>query len=275
MLCIDHTDTSRYSSFYGAPLAFYVNRLFKVCLIHFNSIAFCSQDLNWFWLKNDGKADEAKVEELIKTVAGSVAKVIVRGGFTLVRNEEGSTDSILEYLERAVDGGVSTYQAMCRDSCIVPGAAATKIELARRLKEFSSKETGLDHYAIAKFGESFEMVPKTLAEYAALNAMEIISSLYAEHAAKNTKDGIDLVKDAVCSVQVNQIIMAKPAGGPCRRDAPPGMDEDYIFHVILCLMSQISVENFCLHLGRAGCMNHDGYDPTVVYVTLIMLHVKD
>ncbi|KAI8014396.1 putative E3 ubiquitin-protein ligase RZFP34 [Camellia lanceoleosa] len=28
-------------------------------------------------------------------------------------------------------------KAMCRDSCIVPGAAATEIELARRLKEFS------------------------------------------------------------------------------------------------------------------------------------------
>lgn len=34
------------------------------------------------------------------------------------------------------------YQAMCRDSRIVPGAAATEIELARRLKEFSFKETG-------------------------------------------------------------------------------------------------------------------------------------
>ncbi|GMP79307.1 hypothetical protein CsSME_00034907 [Camellia sinensis var. sinensis] len=32
--------------------------------------------------------------------------------------------------------------AMCRDSCIVPRAAATEIELARKLKEFSFKETG-------------------------------------------------------------------------------------------------------------------------------------
>ena len=31
---------------------------------------------------------------------------------------------------------------MCKDSRIVPGAAATEIELARRVKEFSFKETG-------------------------------------------------------------------------------------------------------------------------------------
>ncbi|KAA8519047.1 hypothetical protein F0562_016179 [Nyssa sinensis] len=182
---------------------------------------------------------------------------------TIVRNEEGgnslstvvlrgSTDSILDDLERAVDDGVNTYMAMCRDSRIVPGAAATEIELARRLKEFSFKEIGLDQYAIAKFAESFDMVPKTLAENAGLNAMEIISSLYAEHASGNTKVGIDLgegvckdvstlniwdlhitkffalkyAADAACTVLwVDQIIMAKTAGGP-KREQPAGMDDD-------------------------------------------------
>ena len=55
----------------------------------------------------------------------------------------------------------------------------------------------LDQYAIAKFAESFEMIPRTLAENAGLNAMEIISSLYAEHASGNTKVGIDL-EEGVC-----------------------------------------------------------------------------
>ncbi|KAJ6832826.1 T-complex protein 1 subunit theta [Iris pallida] len=279
-------------------------------------------------LENYSKTEEAKVEELIKAVADSGAKVLVSGAavgdmalhfcdryklmvlkisskfelrricrttgavallklcqpnpdelgyadsvsveeiggsrVTVVKNEEGgnsvstlvlrgSTDSILDDLERAVDDGVNTYKAMCRDSRIVPGAAATEIELARRLKEFSLKETGLDQYAIAKFAESFEMVPKTLAENAGLNAMEIISSLYADHAAGNPKVGINLEEgackdvstmnvwdlhvtklfalkyaaDAACTVlRVDQIIMSKPAGGPARRDQPAGMDED-------------------------------------------------
>ncbi|KAL9675580.1 hypothetical protein QQ045_003782 [Rhodiola kirilowii] len=279
-------------------------------------------------LENYAKTEEAKVEELIKAVADSGAKVIVSGaavgemalhfceryklmvlkiaskfelrrfcrttgavamlklgqpnpddlGFvdsvsveeiggarvTIVRNEEGgnsistivlrgSTESILDDLERAIDDGVNTYKAMCRDSRTVAGAAATEIELAKRLKEYSFKETGLDQYAIAKFAESFEMVPKTLADNAGLNAMEIIASLYAEHADGNFKVGIDLeggvckdassmnvwdlfvtkyhalkyAADAVCTVlRVDQIIMSKPAGGPRRGDQPAGNDED-------------------------------------------------
>ncbi|CAD6271070.1 unnamed protein product [Miscanthus lutarioriparius] len=200
-----------------------------------------------------GYANSVSVEEIggtrvtvVKNEEGgnSVATVVLRG----------STDSILDDLERAVDDGVNTYKSMCRDSRIIPGAAATEIELAKRLKEFSLRETGLDQYAIAKFAESFEMVPRTLAENAGLSAMEIISSLYAEHASGNVKVGIDLEEgackdistlkiwdlyvtksfalkysaDAACTVlRVDQIIMAKPAGGP-RRDAQPGggMDED-------------------------------------------------
>ncbi|KAK3149984.1 hypothetical protein QOZ80_3AG0225820 [Eleusine coracana subsp. coracana] len=133
-----------------------------------------------------GYADSVSVEEIgglrvtvVKNEEGenSVATVVLRG----------NTDGILDDLERVVDDGVNTYKSMCRDSRIIPGAAATEIELARRLKEFSLKETGLDQYGIAKFAESFEMVPRTLTENAGLDPMEIISSLYAEHASGNTK----------------------------------------------------------------------------------------
>ncbi|KAG2273211.1 hypothetical protein Bca52824_067766 [Brassica carinata] len=282
-------------------------------------------------LENYAKTEEAKVEELIKAVAESGAKVIVSGGsvgemalhfcerykimvlkisskfelrrfcrtagavahlklsrpspddlgyvdsiaveeiggvtVTIARNEQGgnsistvvlrgSTDSILDDLERAVDDGVNTYKAMCRDSRIVPGAAATEIELAQRLKEYANAETGLDKYAISKYAESFEFVPKTLADNAGLNAMEIIASLYTGHGTGNTKLGIDLeegackdvsetkvwdlfatklfalkyASDAACTVlRVDQIIMAKQAGGPRREAAQAagaGAEED-------------------------------------------------
>ncbi|BBG99325.1 hypothetical protein Prudu_008977, partial [Prunus dulcis] len=118
-----------------------------------------------------GYVDSVSVDEFasVRKVDNSISTVLLRG----------STDSILDDLEGAVDDGVNTYKAMCKDSRIVPGAAATKIELAKR-------------YAIAKFAESFEMVPKMLAENAGLNEMEIISSIYAEHASGNTKVGLDL-----------------------------------------------------------------------------------
>nr|KAJ0203979.1 hypothetical protein LSAT_V11C500241640 [Lactuca sativa] len=54
----------------------------------------------------------------------------------------------------------------------------------------------LDQYEIGKFAESFEMIPKTLAENAELNAMEITSTLSADHANGNVKVGTDLEEGA-------------------------------------------------------------------------------
>eukprot|EP00244_Chara_vulgaris_P007946 TRINITY_DN2983_c0_g3_i1.p1 TRINITY_DN2983_c0_g3~~TRINITY_DN2983_c0_g3_i1.p1 ORF type:complete len:262 (-),score=58.38 TRINITY_DN2983_c0_g3_i1:86-823(-) len=165
----------------------------------------------------------------------------------------GSTQNILDEAERAVDDGVNTYKALCRDSRVVPGAGATEIEVAKRLKEFGRKETGLDQYAIEKFGDTLEVVPRTLAENAGLNATAIISALYAAHAAGNVSVGVDVeggtvkdmtkdniwdlyctkfwamrfAADAVKTVlRVDQIVMAKIAGGPKPRQNPGGMDPD-------------------------------------------------
>jgi hypothetical protein len=48
---------------------------------------------------------------------------------------------------------------MCRDSRIVPGAAATEIELAKKLKEFSLKEIG---YVISLLGRILSLNGKIL-----------------------------------------------------------------------------------------------------------------
>ncbi|KAK9168756.1 hypothetical protein Syun_000896 [Stephania yunnanensis] len=66
-------------------------------------------------------------------------------------------------------------------------------DLGQRIRD----EILLIQYAITKFAESFEMVPKTVAENVRLNSMEIIYSLYAEHAAGNSKVGINL-EEGVC-----------------------------------------------------------------------------
>jgi T-complex protein 1 subunit theta len=117
------------------------------------------------------------------------------------------------------------------------------MELAHRLAAFGRKQTGLDQYAIEKFARALEVVPRTLAENAGLSATDVVYNLYAAHAAGEPGAGVDvtaekqwvklhetdgiadvfLVKwwalklavEAVTTVlRVDQIIMAKQAGGP-------------------------------------------------------------
>jgi len=154
-----------------------------------------------------------------------------------------STDNLLNDLERAVDDGVNTAKALCGEGRLLPGAGATEIELARQIRAFADTCPGLDQYSIKAYSEALEVVPRTLADNSGQHATDIISSLYAAHAAGDTKAGVEieapggvknkadedgildslatkisafrLAADAAITVlRVDCIIMSKAAGGP-------------------------------------------------------------
>ena len=50
----------------------------------------------------------------------------------------------------------------------------------------------MDQYAIQKFAECLEVIPKTLGENAGVNFTEVISKLYAAHQAGEKNAGFDI-----------------------------------------------------------------------------------
>ncbi|XP_053792062.1 T-complex protein 1 subunit theta isoform X1 [Vidua chalybeata] len=164
---------------------------------------------------------------------GAISTILIRG----------STDNLMDDIERAVDDGVNTFKVLTRDKRLVPGGGATEIELAKQITSYGETCPGLDQYAIKKFAEAFEAIPRALAENSGVKANEVISKLYAMHQEGKKNVGFDIeaeaaaVKDmleagvldtylgkfwgiklatnaAVTVLRVDQIIMAKPAGGP-------------------------------------------------------------
>lgn len=103
-----------------------------------------------------------------------------------------STDNVLNDLERAIDDGVNCVKVICKDARFVAGAGATEVELARQIQIKGESTPGLDQYAIKKFGEALEVVPKVLAENAGRKSTEVISSLYAAHAAGQVHTGVNI-----------------------------------------------------------------------------------
>jgi hypothetical protein len=109
----------------------------------------------------------------------------------------GATDNAMDDVERAVDDGVNAYKALARDGRLVAAGGAAEIAIAARLAAVARAETGLEQYAIAKFGTAMEVVPRTLAENAGLHATDVLSALYAAHAAGNSRAGVDIENGGV------------------------------------------------------------------------------
>ncbi len=105
----------------------------------------------------------------------------------------GATQNHLDDIERAVDDGVNVVKAITRDPRLVPGAGATEMQLVERIQAFGEKTPGLAQYSIRKYGEAFEVIPRTLAESAGLDATEVLSRLYTAHSKKSDwNTGVDI-----------------------------------------------------------------------------------
>jgi len=201
-----------------------------------------------------GYCDQAYVDEIGETPVivfkqdkkeSPIATIIIRG----------STDNILDDIERAIDDGVNTFKALTKDNRLVPGAGATEIELSRTISTYGESLPGLEQYSIKKYSESLEMVPKALAKNAGVKETEVLSKLYAAHHDKKINSGVDIegetasvldaaeakildlylnkywgmkfATSAACTVlRVDQIIMAKRAGGPKAPKQKNDWDED-------------------------------------------------
>lgn len=165
-----------------------------------------------------------------------------------------ASSSALEEQCRTIDNAVNVIRCSTKNPNFVAGAGATELQLANKLQEFGATVPGLDQYAVLKFAEAFEVVPKILADNAGHNHVDVVTALYAAHQRGDTTHGVDVestsggpICDAVqakifdhlgCKrwaitfalegvltvLQVDQIIMSKPAGGP--KGPPDGQTRD-------------------------------------------------
>lgn len=114
----------------------------------------------------------------------------------------GATANYLDDLERSLDDGINTVRVLLRDGRLIPGAGASEMELASRVAAYGEKTPGLAQHSIKRWAEACEVVPRTLAENAGLNAEDVVSSLYKAHAEGHAESGVDIESetDGVTSV---------------------------------------------------------------------------
>lgn len=69
-----------------------------------------------------------------------------------------------------VDDGVNCFKALTRDSRAVAAGGGLEIAVSRELREFGTRQAGLQQYSICAFADALESIPRTLAENSGLDA---------------------------------------------------------------------------------------------------------
>ncbi|KII66845.1 T-complex protein 1 subunit theta [Thelohanellus kitauei] len=165
----------------------------------------------------------------------------------------GSSTSILDDIERAVDDGINCYKSLTFNPKLLPGAGAIEMALCVELEKLSSEAVGYQKLTLSKFCEALKNLVRTIAQNNGMKSNEVVSKLHAAHLGGDSTAGLDvetsteicevvekgileplygkkrcfqLVLDAVSTIlSIDHIIVARPAGGPVPKQNP-GWDQD-------------------------------------------------
>ena len=109
----------------------------------------------------------------------------------------GGTEHVIDEVERAVNDALKGVAASLELGMVVSGGGAPEVELARQLREYAESVGGREQLAVNAFAEALEIIPRTLAESAGMDAIDTLVKLRAEHEKKNTDAGVMVLKGNV------------------------------------------------------------------------------
>ncbi len=158
-------------------------------------------DLNGKALGSAGLVEERKIGDdkftfVTECATAKAVSILLRGG----------TEHVVAEAERALHDALSVVAVAIEDGKMTPGAAAAATEIALRLRDYATTVGGREQLAIEAFADAVEVVPRTLAENAGLDELDILPSLRRAHKKGDKNAGVNVFTGKIEDMVANHVI---------------------------------------------------------------------
>jgi len=109
----------------------------------------------------------------------------------------GGTQHVVDEVERAVKDAIGDISVSLKVGKVVAGAGAVEIALARELRRFANSLSGREQLAVNSFADSIEIIPRTLAENAGLDPIDMLTDMKSKHDKGMKWAGVDVFSGKV------------------------------------------------------------------------------
>jgi thermosome len=129
------------------------------------------QDLGMACLVEERKIGEDKMIFVEKCKDPRSVAILIRAGL----------ERMVDEAERAMTDALSVVSDVIENNKIVAGGGAVEIEVAKELRGYATKVGGREQLAVEAFANAVEIIPRTLAENAGLEPIDVIVDARAAH----------------------------------------------------------------------------------------------
>ncbi len=140
------------------------------------------EDLGEAKLVEERKVGDEKMVFVTGCKNPKAVTILVRGG----------TEHVVEEIARGIEDAVRVVACAIEDGKVVAGAGAPEIEMSLRIREWAPTLGGREQLAAEAFASALEIIPKTLAENAGLDPIDVLVELKAAHEKGNKYAGVNV-----------------------------------------------------------------------------------
>jgi thermosome len=113
-----------------------------------------------------------------------------------------STEHVVNEGERAIVDGIGAVSSAIEEGEYVAGGGSIEIQLATDLRKYATEIGGREQLAIQVFADALEVVPRTLAESAGMDAIDTLVDLRTRHKRADGRDmGVDVFGSKIADMK--------------------------------------------------------------------------
>ena len=118
----------------------------------------------------------------------------------------GTSDYLLDELERAVVDGTRVVMDAIEDGTYVVGGGAVETELLMKIRDYAETVGGRVQLAIEGYATAFETIPRTLAENSGFNPIDKLVALKNAHAKGKKTAGLNVYTGEVIDMKAEGVL---------------------------------------------------------------------
>lgn len=93
----------------------------------------------------------------------------------------GGTEHVVDSIDSALEDALRVVGVAIEDEKLVAGGGSPEVEVALRLQEYAATLEGREQLAVKAYAEALEIIPRTLAENAGLDPIDMLMELRSQH----------------------------------------------------------------------------------------------
>jgi thermosome len=118
----------------------------------------------------------------------------------------GGTEHVVDETERSLEDALGSLVSALEVGRVVAGGGAPEEAVSKGLREFAQSFSGREQLAVLAFADAMEVIPRTLAENAGLDPIDILVELRSAHEEDKITFGVDVFSGKIVDMRAKGVI---------------------------------------------------------------------